>query len=110
MWKGLPWVPAGWAKRWWCARLKAKGKTLTVKKGKKWVGTAIKVSSRRYLDRQDKDPYVNEARKRGYRSRAVFKLIEVDEKFGFLKPGTTVVDLGAAPGSWSQVAVQRILP
>jgi 23S rRNA (uridine2552-2'-O)-methyltransferase len=56
------------------------------------------------------DPYVQQARKEGWRSRAVFKLKEIDEKDHLLKPGMTVVDLGATPGSWSQYAVKRVQP
>ncbi|MBA3034505.1 MAG: 23S rRNA methyltransferase [Gammaproteobacteria bacterium] len=56
------------------------------------------------------DPYVQQAKKEGWRSRAVFKLQEIDEKDHLLKPGMTVVDLGATPGSWSQYAVKRIQP
>ena len=65
------------------------------------------VSSQRWLQRQLNDPYVAEAKKRGYRSRAAFKLLQLDDQFGFLKPGARVVDLGAAPGGWAQVAVER---
>ncbi|MBL0942364.1 MAG: RlmE family RNA methyltransferase, partial [Alphaproteobacteria bacterium] len=65
-----------------------------------------KVSSQRWLNRQLNDEYVIEAQRLGYRSRAAFKLIQINEKFGFLKPGKHVVDLGAAPGGWTQVAVQ----
>ncbi len=60
-------------------------------------------SSRQWLDRHFNDDYVKRARKEGYRSRAVFKLLEIQEKDRILKPGMRVVDLGAAPGSWSQV-------
>lgn len=67
-------------------------------------------SSRRWLERQLRDPYVAEARRLGYRSRAAFKLIELDDRFHFLKPGLRVVDLGAAPGGWTQVAVARVRP
>ncbi|NQV47926.1 MAG: RlmE family RNA methyltransferase [Rhodospirillaceae bacterium] len=67
-----------------------------------------KISSTLWLQRQLNDPYVVEAKKRGYPSRAAFKLIELDEKFHFLKAGLTVVDLGAAPGGWTRVAVERI--
>lgn len=67
-----------------------------------------RLSSTRWLTRQLRDPYVAAARSQGYRSRAAFKLIELDDRFRFLKPGATVVDLGAAPGGWSQVAAQRI--
>ena len=65
-------------------------------------------SSVRWLRRQLRDPYVAEARKRGYRSRAAFKLIQLDDRFHFLAPGKRVVDLGAAPGGWTQVAVERV--
>ena len=64
-------------------------------------------SSTRWLRRQLNDPYVAEARRLGYRSRAAFKLIEIDDKLGLLAPGARVVDLGAAPGGWSQVAAAR---
>jgi 23S rRNA (uridine2552-2'-O)-methyltransferase len=69
-----------------------------------------KPSSTRWLQRQLNDPYVIEARKQGYRSRAAFKLRELDERFHLLKPGMRVVDLGAAPGGWTQVAVERVKP
>lgn len=62
-------------------------------------------SSQNWLKRHFDDPYVKEAQKAGYRSRAVFKLLELQEKDHILKPGMVVVDLGAAPGGWSQVAV-----
>ena len=65
-------------------------------------------SSTRWLERQRNDPYVAEARRRGYRSRAAFKLAQLDDRFGFLKPGRRVVDLGAAPGGWTQVAAERV--
>lgn len=64
-------------------------------------------SSTRWLQRQLNDPYVSKAKREGYRSRAAYKLIELDEKFHFLKAGKKIVDLGAAPGGWSQVAVQK---
>jgi 23S rRNA (uridine2552-2'-O)-methyltransferase len=69
-----------------------------------------KSSSTRWLDRQLNDPYVHEAQKQGYRSRAAFKLLQLDEKYGFLRSGQRVVDLGAAPGGWTQVAVDRVRP
>lgn len=74
------------------------------------VKTAKKRSnaSNRWLQRQLNDPYVQQARKEGYRSRAAYKLIELDDKFKLLKPGSRVVDLGCAPGGWSQVAVKRV--
>jgi 23S rRNA (uridine2552-2'-O)-methyltransferase len=62
-------------------------------------------SSTHWLERQLNDPYVAEAQRLGYRSRAAFKLLELDDRFAFLKPGARVVDLGAAPGGWTQVAV-----
>jgi 23S rRNA (uridine2552-2'-O)-methyltransferase len=68
------------------------------------------VSSQRWLQRQLNDPYVAEAKKRGYRSRAAFKLLQLDDQFKFLRPGARVVDLGAAPGGWTQVAVERVRP
>ena len=68
----------------------------------------LKASSSRWLARQLNDPYVAEAKAKGYRSRAAFKLIELDDKFHFLKAGARVLDLGAAPGGWSQVARARI--
>lgn len=73
------------------------------------VKTARKrsVSSQRWLARQLNDPYVARAKKEGWRSRAAYKLIEMDEKFGLLKPGARVIDLGAAPGGWAQLAVKK---
>ena len=67
-------------------------------------------SSQRWLQRQLNDPYVLEAKKRGYRSRAAFKLLQLDDQFRFLKSGARIVDLGAAPGGWTQVAVERTKP
>jgi len=67
-----------------------------------------KIASTRWLQRQLNDPYVEEAKRRGYRSRAAFKLAEIDDKHRLLRPGMTVVDLGAAPGGWSQIAAQRV--
>jgi 23S rRNA (uridine2552-2'-O)-methyltransferase len=64
--------------------------------------------SQRWLERQLNDPYVQAARAAGWRSRAAFKLIEIDRKFRLLKPGGRVVDLGAAPGGWTQVAVRAV--
>lgn len=86
--------------------------------GQKPKGTGLKVrvksagtrtvAQKAWLERQLNDPYVHEAKRLGYRSRAAFKLIEIDDKYHFLKPGGRVVDLGAAPGGWSQVAVKRV--
>lgn len=66
------------------------------------------VSSRRWLERQLNDPYVHAAKTKGYRSRAAFKLVELDDRFHFLKKGARIIDLGAAPGGWCQVAAARI--
>ena len=65
------------------------------------------VSQQRWLQRQLNDPYVVEAKKRGYRSRAAFKLLQLDDQFRLLKPKARVIDLGAAPGGWTQVSVER---
>ena len=67
-----------------------------------------RMSSTLWLQRQLNDPYVQEAKRLGYRSRAAFKLIELDDKFHFLKTGARVIDLGAAPGGWTQVSMERI--
>ncbi len=83
--------------------------------GARW-GMAVRVktakqrtpSSAAWLARQLNDPYVAEAKRLGYRSRAAFKLIELDERFHLLKRGARIVDLGAAPGGWTQIAAQRV--
>ncbi|ATG46983.1 RlmE family RNA methyltransferase [Celeribacter ethanolicus] len=67
-----------------------------------------KLSSTRWLERQLNDPYVKRAKLEGYRGRAAFKILELDDKFRFLVPGARVVDLGCAPGGWCQVAVKRV--
>ena len=67
-----------------------------------------KLSSVRWLQRQINDPYVAAAKDRGYASRAAFKLIELDRRFHFLSPGKRIVDLGAAPGGWTRVAVEKV--
>lgn len=67
-----------------------------------------KLSSTRWLERQLNDPYVRRAKTEGYRGRAAFKILELDDKYHFLKPGARVVDLGCAPGGWCQVAVVRV--
>jgi 23S rRNA (uridine2552-2'-O)-methyltransferase len=67
-----------------------------------------KLSSTLWLERQLNDPYVARAKREGYRGRAAYKLIELDDRFGFLRAGARVVDLGCAPGGWSQVAVARV--
>jgi 23S rRNA (uridine2552-2'-O)-methyltransferase len=85
----------------------AKDKTgrlhVTVKSGGK-----RKLSSKLWLERQLNDPYVLQAKREGYRSRAVYKLKEIDDRQKLLKPGMAVVDLGAAPGGWSQLAAARV--
>jgi len=68
------------------------------------------VSSTRWLQRQLNDPYVAEAKEQGYRSRAAFKIIQLDEKFNLLRKGQRVIDLGAAPGGWSQVVAKKMGP
>jgi len=80
-------------------------RNLTVK-----VKTAKKRStaSTRWLQRQFNDPYVAEAKRQGYRSRATFKLAEIDDRYKILRPGLKVADLGAAPGGWSQIAAERV--
>jgi 23S rRNA (uridine2552-2'-O)-methyltransferase len=72
------------------------------------TGGKRKLSSKLWLERQLNDPYVARAKREGFRARAAFKLIEMDGKYHFLKPGMTVIDLGAAPGGWSQVAAKRV--
>ena len=67
-----------------------------------------RLSSTRWLERQLNDPYVKRAQAEGYRGRAAFKILELDDKFGFLTPGARIVDLGCAPGGWCQVAVRRV--
>lgn len=77
---------------------------------KQRVKTAKKrtLSSRTWLERQLNDPYVARAKREGYRSRAAYKLLEIDERFHLLKPGQRVADLGAAPGGWAQVAAAKV--
>ena len=65
-------------------------------------------SSRAWLERQISDPYVARAKREGFRSRAAYKLAEIDDKYRLLRPGAHVVDLGAAPGGWSEIAARRI--
>lgn len=67
-----------------------------------------KASSTRWLERQLNDPYVRRAKADGYRGRAAYKILELDDKYRFLVPGARVVDLGSAPGGWAQVAVRRV--
>ncbi len=72
------------------------------------TGKSRSLSSKLWLERQLNDPYVARAKREGYRSRAAYKLIEIDDKHRLLKPGARVVDLGAAPGGWSQIAAKRV--
>jgi 23S rRNA (uridine2552-2'-O)-methyltransferase len=81
----------------------SRGETVRVKTAAK-----RRPSSTRWLERQLNDPYVAEAKRLGYRSRAAFKLLQLDERFHVLAKGKRVVDLGAAPGGWTQVAVERV--
>lgn len=85
--------------------LTGRGKTVNVKTAKR-----REKGSTRWLQRQLNDPYVIEAQKQGYRSRAVFKIMQMDDKLNFLKPGQVIIDLGAAPGGWTQLAVERVNP
>lgn len=79
-----------------------RGVTVTLKNARKHT-----TASQRWLVRQLNDPYVRAAQAQGWRSRAAFKLIELDDRFKLIKPGMRVLDLGAAPGGWTQVAVKR---
>ena len=81
--------------------------TLTLKKALNLAIREKGSSSNIWLERQRKDPYVKRAVKETYRARSAFKLIEIDEKFRFIQPGDYIIDVGACPGSWSQVAVQK---
>jgi 23S rRNA (uridine2552-2'-O)-methyltransferase len=87
------------------SKLSGRGMTVRVK-----TARGRTTSSTRWLQRQLNDPYVAAAKREGYRSRAAFKLAELDDQVKFLKTGMRVVDLGAAPGGWTQVAVQRVKP
>jgi 23S rRNA (uridine2552-2'-O)-methyltransferase len=80
----------------------SRGLTVSVKTARKRTP-----ASQRWLARQLNDPYVTEAKRQGWRSRAAFKLLELDERFHLIRPGMRVLDLGAAPGGWTQVAVKR---
>jgi 23S rRNA (uridine2552-2'-O)-methyltransferase len=84
---------------------KSAGKKATAKKLRTARGRGT--SSVNWLERQLRDPYVAKARAQGYRSRAAFKLMELNDKYRFLKPGKRILDLGAAPGGWSQLAVEK---
>lgn len=94
--------------------MKKPGKTTSTGSGARALKTRLKKksglknSSRRWLERHLNDPYVHRSKADGYRSRAAYKLIEIDDKHKLLKPGQRIVDLGAAPGGWLQVAAQRV--
>jgi 23S rRNA (uridine2552-2'-O)-methyltransferase len=96
------------------ARKGGKSKSGGLNKGRRQSTVRVKTARRRshastqWLQRQLNDPYVSEAQRLGYRSRAAFKLIELDDKANLLRPGMRLVDLGAAPGGWTQVAVERV--
>ncbi|MEJ0062715.1 MAG: RlmE family RNA methyltransferase [Alphaproteobacteria bacterium] len=81
------------------------GRNLTVRVKSK---ASRSISSTKWLNRQLNDPYVAAAKRDGYRSRAAYKIIQLDERFKLLRPGMRIVDLGAAPGGWSQVMAKRI--
>ena len=89
-------------------------KTSSGREGGRSLKTRVKTARKRslsstlWLERQLNDPYVARAKREGFRSRAAYKLIEIDERFHFLKPGQRVVDLGAAPGGWSQIAARKV--
>jgi 23S rRNA (uridine2552-2'-O)-methyltransferase len=91
-----------------------KGGATSGREGGRSLKTRVKTARKRtlsstlWLERQLNDPYVAKAKREGYRSRAAYKLIEMDERYRLLKPGGRVVDLGAAPGGWSQVAAARV--
>jgi 23S rRNA (uridine2552-2'-O)-methyltransferase len=88
--------------------------TETTGRGERQLSVRVKtgrgrtVSQQRWLQRQLNDPYVARAKREGYRSRAAFKLAEIDEKYHLLKPGQRIIDLGCAPGGWLQVAARKI--
>jgi 23S rRNA (uridine2552-2'-O)-methyltransferase len=86
-------------------RATSRTKTIRVKTTKKRT-----VSSARWLERQLNDPLVRKAKEEGYRARSVYKIIEMDDKYKFFKGGAIVVDLGSTPGSWTQIAVERVRP
>ncbi|MGH6835838.1 MAG: RlmE family RNA methyltransferase [Methylocella sp.] len=89
-------------------------RALSGREGGRSLKTRVKTARKRslsstlWLVRQLNDPYVARAKREGYRSRAAYKLLEADARYRFLKQGQTIVDLGAAPGGWSQVAVQKV--
>ncbi|QGM99658.1 RlmE family RNA methyltransferase [Methylocystis parvus] len=92
----------------------AEGKTGSGREGGRSLKTRVKTARKRslsstlWLERQLNDPYVARAKREGYRSRAAYKLIEMDDRHHLLKPGGRIIDLGAAPGGWSQIAADRV--
>ena len=94
-------------------KVRKAGKSAPASEGKRKLAVKVKsargrkISSTRWLQRQLNDPYVQRAKDEGLRSRAAFKLIEIDDQYKLIRPGMTIVDLGAAPGGWSQVAAER---
>ncbi len=93
--------------------MSANGSGTSGREGGRSLKTRVKTAARRtnssarWLQRQLNDPYVAQAKREGWRSRAAYKLLEMDERFHLLRPGQRIVDLGAAPGGWSQVAAKR---
>ena len=90
--------------------MKKSGGNFRTTKQKMKTAKGRKISSTLWLERQLNDPYVQQARRDGYHSRAAYKLLEADEKHKFLRPGLVAIDLGAAPGSWSQILVNVVKP
>jgi 23S rRNA (uridine2552-2'-O)-methyltransferase len=86
----------------------APGSGTRVLKSRVTKKSGLKESSRRWLERHINDPYVQRSKAEGYRSRSAYKLIEIDDRYHILKPGMKVIDLGAAPGGWCQVAAARV--
>nr|WP_272210056.1 RlmE family RNA methyltransferase [Marinicella sp. W31]MDC2875913.1 RlmE family RNA methyltransferase [Marinicella sp. W31] len=88
------------------AKTPAKPVRVGRKLGQKVKKTKLKASSRRWIERHINDPYVQRAKTEGFRARAAYKLLEIDEKHQILKGARRIIDLGAAPGSWSQIAAK----
>jgi 23S rRNA (uridine2552-2'-O)-methyltransferase len=94
----------------WVTVVKNRTGTTGRPRGTRDYHSTVAKSSKQWLRRHVTDPYVRKAKEQGYRSRAAFKLLELDQREKLLRPGATVVDLGAAPGGWSQVASQKVGP
>jgi 23S rRNA (uridine2552-2'-O)-methyltransferase len=105
----LPFGSKGWG-----GREMSEGKAGSGREGGRSLKTRVKTARKRslsstlWLERQLNDPYVKRAKREGYRSRAAYKLLEMDDRYHLLKPGGRIVDLGAAPGGWSQIAADRV--